>query len=274
MYIQNMSAVNIRDLKTKVFVIDLEFIGEFPNCRVWEIGIVMMDNGKIRDQFEAIVDPYPGRSVIPLARDGYFSPTREFLDRHGARPFEQVLRALVRWIRARTAKDCSPLFTAHGAFRSDKPVFEAHATAVGFRIPQSWHWCDTLVLAREQMPHRDKFTMESICNDLLGSYQQTHRALDDARMLAQIIQEGHLAIVGYVYPTYTVPLQSVGGIGPKTEKILQKAGVVSASHLRECVMHIARQYPNNFNASVMWLTRLIGRDSQEIVKNIVNIRVH
>lgn len=274
MYTQTMSAVKINDLNSKVFVLDLEFIGEFPNCRVWEIGIVMMDNAKIRDQFEAIVDPYPGQELIPRAREGYFSPTRDFLDRHGARPFEQVLRALVRWIRARTAKDCSPLFAAHGAFRSDKPVFETHATAVGFRIPQSWHWCDTLVLSREQMPHREKFTMESICNDLLGSYRQTHRALDDARMLAEIIQKGFLSVEGYAYPTYTLPLQSVGGIGPKTEKILQNAGVVSASHLRECVMHIARQYPNNFNASVMWLTRLIGRDSKEIVNNIVNIRVH
>lgn len=269
MFFSSRSMVDINNLNSKLFVMDLEFLGTFPDCRIWEIGIVMMEDGKAKDHFEAIVDPYPGQLFLPPAPPGYFSPTREFLNRKGARPFEQVLRALVRWIRARTTKDCSPLFAAHGAFRSDKVVFESHATHVGFRIPQKWFWCDTLVLAREQMPHRDKYTMESICVDLLGSYTQTHRALDDAKALASIIEAKHLLMCGFAYPTYTLPLQSVAGIGPATEKLLQKAGVVSGSHLKECILHIARQYPNSFQASAIWLTKIIGRDSNEIVKNIL-----
>lgn len=268
-----MSIVDIDEIKdrVKIFVIDLEFIGAFPNSRVWEIGIVMMEDGKRKDQFEAIVDPYPGSEALPPAPKGYFSPTRKFLNKNNARPFEQVLRALVRWIRARSTKECIPLFVAHGAFRSDKPVFEAHATAAGFRIPQNWHWCDTLVMARDQLPQRCKFSMESLCNDFVGQYKQTHRALDDAKILARIIEDGHITIGGFAYPSYTVPLQTVGGIGPKTEKILKNAGFVSAMHLRECIMHIARQYPQSFDASAMWLTRIIGRDSQQIVNNIVNV---
>ncbi len=265
---QRMAKIN--KLNHKVFVLDLEFIGkDIPNCRIWEIGIILMENGTMKDQFEALVDPFPGEMYIPPAPKGYFSPTREFLNRNGARPFSQVLRALVRWIRARTPKDCSPLFVAHGAFRSDKQVFESHATSVDFRIPQKWYWCDSLVLSREQMPHREKYSMQSICEDLFGEYKQSHRALGDAKMLAKIIQEKHLKIEGFAYPSYTMPLQIVNGIGPKTEKILQQAGVVSASHLKECILHISRQYPNNIHASTMWLTRIIGRDSQDIVRNIL-----
>jgi DNA polymerase III epsilon subunit-like protein len=266
-----MSIANISDLNTKVFALDLEFIGTFPNCRVWEIGLVMLEDGKVKDLFEAIVDPFPGSNVIPPAPEGYFSPTRDFLRRNGARPFEQVLRALVRWIRARSSKEMTPLFVAHGAFRSDKPVFEAHASAVGFRIPQNWHWCDSLVFAREQLPGRNKYSMEALCNDFFGAYKQTHRALDDARMLARMIEEKHIVVDGYAYPSYAMPLQAVAGIGPKTEKMLHSAGVVSAVHLKECIMHIARQYPTNFQASALWLTRLIGRDSKDIVHNVVNI---
>lgn len=261
---------DIADLNHKIFVLDLEFLGRLPDCRIWEIGIIMLEDGQICDQFEATVDPFPGQDVFPQAPEGYFTPTRAYLTERNARPLEQVLRALVRWIRSRTSKECAPLFVAHGAFRSDKPVFEAHSTHVKFRIPQNWHWADSLVLAREQYPRRDSYTLASMYEQCFGPYQQSHRALDDARMLASLITGGILIVEGFAYPSYTLPLQTISGIGPKTEKLLQRAGVVSAVHLKECLLHIARQYPvNNFHASTMWLTRIIGRDSQDIVRNIL-----
>ena len=258
----------IKDLRNHaLFVMDLEFLG--ADCRIWEVGIVLMQQNKIKDQFSAIVDPYPGFHTIPLAPDGYFSPTRAFLDSKGARSFDQVLRALVRWIRARTSKTCTPIFISHGAFRSDKPVFVKHATDVGFRIPQNWHWADTLVMCREQMPQRTEFTLASLVRDYLGDNTQTHRALDDAMQLARLIENKHITVDGFAYPSYALPLQSITGIGPKTEKKLHAAGVVSAAHLKECIMHIARQYPYDSNASFMWLTRIIGRDSTNIVNNLL-----
>ena len=106
--------------------------------------------------------------------------------------------------------------------------------------------------------------------EYFGEVVQSHRALDDARMLARIIERGGFSVKGFAYPSYALPLQTIGGIGPKTEKLLQKAGVVSATHLKQCIHHIANQYPHiSYNASIMWLTRIIGRDSHDIVHNVL-----
>ena len=257
--------MNICKLNYTVFVLDLEFVGNvsMPNqCKIWEIAAVYMTNGRIADTFQRVVDPAPKQHVIPMAPPGCFTPTRTFLTERNAKPLAHVMRAFVRWIRARTAPETVPLFIAHGAFRADKPVLESDTFANKFRIPQTWHWADSLYMARKSLPRKADYGLSAIVNDIQGKYEQTHRALDDAIALANLLYT-HIKIQGIAYPTYSIPLCTIPGIGEKTEAKLINAGVNSKSHLKQCLITIGKNNDNQMMFAMLWLQKLIQRNNEE-----------
>ena len=263
--------VSINKLKFTTFVIDLEFVGNVSNintCKVWEIAAVLLKNNTITDTFQKTVDPCPNSDIIPMAPEGCFSPTRKFLNDRSAKPLSQVMRAFVRWIKARTDEDTKPLFIAHGAFRADKPVLEQDAFSNNFRLPVTWLWADSLYMARASIPNRTDYGLASLVRELQTDFHQTHRALDDALALAMLLQN-KIRIEGIAYPAYSVPLCTIPGVGCKTEKKLINAGVNSKAHLKQCLITIGRNNNNQMLFAMLWLQRLIQRsheDTQQIMQ--------
>lgn len=256
---------DISRLKYTLFVVDLEFVGNVSNistCKIWEIAAVLVQNNKIMDTFQKVVDPCPDSDVVPLAPDGCFSPTKTFLVNQKAKPLPHVLRAFVRWIKARTVVNTKPLFVAHGAFRADKPVLENDAFVNKFRLPTQWMWADSLYMARCSLPGRSDYGLSTLVREMQTDYIQTHRALDDAIALANLITSV-ICIQGFAYPVYSVPLCTIPGIGCKTEQKLIKAGVNSKAHLKQCLITIGRNNDNQMLYAMLWLQRLIQRSNDE-----------
>ena len=256
---------SINTSKYTTFVVDLEFVGNVSNiltCKVWEIAAVLIKNNKVVDTFEKVVDPCPNSDIIPLAPEGCFTPTRTFLDGNKARPLPHVLRAFVRWIKARTDDNTAPLFIAHGAFRADKPVLENDAYVNKFRLPTQWMWADSLYMARCSLPGRTDYGLSTLVREFKTDFVQTHRALDDAIVLAELLTTT-ICIQGIAYPVYHVPLCTIPGIGCKTEQKLIKAGVSSKAHLKQCLVTIGRNNDNQMLYAMLWLQRLIQRNNDE-----------
>lgn len=249
----------IENVPHRVFVLDTEFLGDIRTphtCRLWDICIVMMGDSGV-EVFQALVDPFPGEEVRIQAPPGYFTPDRQFLDKHGARPLAKVLRAMVRWVRSRCKRHL-PVFAAHGAYRADKVVMELDAARVGFRLPMEWHWFDTLYLARDTFPHMKDYTLSTLVTTFVqDNYVQSHRAKDDAVALTALVQTC-MPIKGPIYKTYQLPLRSIKGLGGTSEKKLRGAGVLTGDVLKNCIAHIRKVNPTDPMAALRWLARIVG----------------
>ncbi len=157
-------------------VIDLETTGLSPirGERVIEVGAVAVESGDVVDEFHSLIQ-VPRR--IPWQAARLHGITGEMLV--GQPLPEEVYPALRNFIGGST-------LVAHNA-PFDLSFLRHELGRLGFRLPNR-HVC-TLELARRRFPRLDNHRLETVARHLLGALPDNtrlHRALDDARLTAQV----------------------------------------------------------------------------------------
>ena len=122
--------------------------------------------------------------------------TREILAKRGAVPFASLFASLEHWVQAQVMDDAQPVvWTAHNGHRFDHPIFRreverALGSGGGGVWPASWHWEDTLPLARRVLPRGSRSTDHKLSTlfELCAGERlvDAHDALGDARAVARI----------------------------------------------------------------------------------------
>lgn len=157
-------------------VVDLETTGLSPRQghRVIEIGAVAIEAGRVVGEFTTLIDA--GVPVPPVVQ-AIHGITDEMLA--GQPTPEQAFSSFADFIAA-------SVLIAHNA--SFDIRFLRHEFArLGMNLPH--HYLCTLELSRRRLPRLTDHTLETVYQHLcpdVAFLRQNHRALDDARMTAQV----------------------------------------------------------------------------------------
>jgi DNA polymerase-3 subunit epsilon len=157
-------------------VVDLETTGLSPRHghRIIEIGAVAIENGAIVEEFTTLIDP---GVPIPTRVQAIHGITEEMLE--GQPPPEEALPRFYGCIAD------SVLIAHNAAFEVTFLRHEFSRLKLGF---PNRHVC-TLEMSRRSFPRLSDHTLETVYLHLFPDVdfiRQSHRALDDARMTAQI----------------------------------------------------------------------------------------
>jgi len=160
----------------RIVVVDIETTGLSPNYdRIIEVGAVAVEGGEITDEFHSLVDP--GRP-IPWHAQKVHGITDEMLM---GQPRPEKILPQVHDFFGRSA------LVAHNA-RFDLAFLQREFSRLGLELGARSH-C-TLQLARQMLPRLPNHRLETVAKHLLGKEliegRQLHRALNDARVTAQV----------------------------------------------------------------------------------------
>jgi superfamily I DNA/RNA helicase len=152
--------------------VDLETTDADPrSAEIVEIGAARVRDGKIVETFETLVKPR-----VPISPGAAETSGIHDADVAGAPPFEEV------WPRLR-AFCGTDVLVAHNGYGFDFPILGRLVAATGARFDACTF--DTLPLARDLLPASRKL------GDLARAFgvplDRAHRALDDAKALAQVL---------------------------------------------------------------------------------------
>ncbi len=161
-----------RSFDEELIVFDLETTGLSPmNCRITEIGAVLVRDGEVLDRFNALVNP---GCPIPQNIVELTGITDEMVA--DCPPIEEVLPRFLEFIGDR-------LLIAHNA-NFDISFVRAAAEACG--LPFSNDYLVTVALSRHLNPDLKRHKLDVLAEYYgLGDFDH-HRACDDAEMLARI----------------------------------------------------------------------------------------
>ncbi len=164
------------DVQGSFVVFDLETTGLSPkDCFITEIGAVAVENGCIRDSYNAFADP---GVHIPEKVTELTGITDEMVA--GAPGQEEAVRKFFQWVDGR-------ILIAHNAHGFDIRFLKAAAERYG--IPFEPTYLDTLPLAQALYVGLRNYKLDTIGKYLEIPPFEHHRACDDARALAQIVEK-------------------------------------------------------------------------------------
>jgi DNA polymerase-3 subunit epsilon len=157
-------------------VLDIETTGLYPHRgdRIVEIGAVAIENGERVAEFESLIDC--GKRIPRRAQDVH-GITTEMLN--GQPSPEEVLPSFLRFAARST-------LVAHNA-KFDIEFLRYELARLGLGISNSY--ICTLQMSRKLNPHLPNHKLDTVCNHLLNETDRNvkrHRALDDARLTAEI----------------------------------------------------------------------------------------
>jgi len=157
-------------------VVDFETTGFHPSAgaRVIEIGAVAIEGGKVTDEFQTLVHSV---SAIPYAAQRVHGISVEMLQ--GA-PLPEVA-----WSRFSDFRQASPLIDHNAQF--EKAFLHHEFSRLGVSFANEIH-C-SLALCRNRLRSITDHKLETVARHLLGgvpAHYNLHRALDDARLTAQV----------------------------------------------------------------------------------------
>ncbi len=158
-------------------VVDVETTGLSPSFnRIIEIAAVRIEDGKIKEEevFQTIVNPKEEVSIFILSLTGI--PNEEII---AAPTMEEVLPHFLEFL----GKDS--IFVAHNA-RFDMGFINEELKRYYFR-PLTNAVVDTVRLAKQKMPGLPSYSLTSLISHLGFDHEKNHRALDDAKITAQIL---------------------------------------------------------------------------------------
>ncbi len=166
------------DFHSECVVFDIETTGlSVQNCKITEIGVVKIKDGKVLDRFNTFVNP---ECPIPEEIVKLTGITDDMVA--DAPKYPQALKDFFDFIGAGDG-DYKPLLIAHNA-NFDIGFIRHFADAAG--LPFENPYLDTVALSRHINPDLKKHTLDSIADAYqLGDFNH-HRACDDAEMLAMI----------------------------------------------------------------------------------------
>lgn len=231
--------MNFKDLPNKkLFVYDLEFIGDVNNvlsCKIWDIAFLCVETG---ERISSIVEPdILMKEIPPPVVDGLFPLTREFLNENNATSFFSVWNKILNWILKRS-KNSYVIFISHNNFSSDKPVLENHIKKYNCFFPSQICFFDSLIFFRDNIKTHD-YSLKGLVKLLLNKeHVNAHRADIDTIRLYKCIEQSKLDLKGYVFPIYINSLRTIKGIGSSAENILIQNNIVSKEQLFENIFNI------------------------------------
>ncbi len=153
-------------------VFDIETTGKNPvNCKITEIGAVLICNGEIKERFNTFVDP---ECHIPEFITELTGITDEMVA--GAPKQDEAVRMFLEFAAGR-------MLIAHNA--SFDTGFIKRVCSV-YSIPFTNPYLDTLPLSRYVNTDLHRHTLDRIAKYFSLDEFNHHRACDDAEMLAQI----------------------------------------------------------------------------------------
>lgn len=155
--------------------VDVETTGlnVFAGDRVIEIGAVLVQEGRIVSEFEQLIHTFR-----PIGRSARVHGINNQLLLGKPRP-EEVFPRFCQWIGRST-------LIAHNA-RFDLAFIRQECSRLGLHFPN--RSACTLNLSRRRFPWLPNYRLETMARHLLGELpadQTLHRALADARLVAQI----------------------------------------------------------------------------------------
>ncbi len=161
-----------RGFDEEMIVFDLETTGLSPiNCKITEIGAVLVKDGEVLDRFNALVNP--GVAIPPNIVELTGITDEMVAD---CPPIEEVLPQFLAFIGDR-------LLIAHNA-NFDVSFVRAAAETCG--LPFSNDYLDTVALSRHLNPGLKRHKLDVLAEYYgLGDFDH-HRACDDAEMLSRI----------------------------------------------------------------------------------------
>lgn len=160
----------------RIVVVDVETTGLSMRRggRVIEVGAVVIEDGSVVAELATLIST--GAPISYGAFRVHGISEEMLLDKPGP---EEVWPEFLAFVG-------SASLVAHNAsFDSAFVRHELHL--LGHRLPNCWH-C-TVRLARKKLPHIPNHRLDTVYRHLFGQFPagtQRHRALDDARMTAQV----------------------------------------------------------------------------------------
>jgi len=160
----------------RIVVIDVETTGLSPlgGDRIVEIGAVKIENGAVKQEFSSLVNPGIRMSISAGKINGI---TDEMLE--DAPDPEIVFSKFSRFVG-------NACIVAHNA-SFDLSFIRAEMARLGFGFNPP-HQC-ALRLSRRRFPELPNYRLITVARHVLGSLPENlhlHRALDDARLVAQM----------------------------------------------------------------------------------------
>jgi DNA polymerase III subunit epsilon len=157
-------------------VVDCETTGLWPRRghRVIEIGAVAIEQGAVTEEFTTLID---AGVPIPLEVQAIHGITAEMLE--GQPTPEEILPRFWAFI-------ADSILIAHNA-AFDVRFLRHEFARLGMALPH--RYACTLEMSRRLLPRLPDHTLETVYTHLCPDaafLRQNHRALDDARMTAQI----------------------------------------------------------------------------------------
>jgi len=177
-----------------VIVFDLETTGlSKEKSRIIELAAQSLFDPS--SSFSTLVNP--GRFTIPSAVTSLTGITNSMVSASNVPSFAMAAEQLEAFIdRARESRPGAPiLLVAHNARQFDAAFIQHEYRRLGRELPTSWRFCDTLPLARALLRPEglSKFNLDLLREhyniEIRGEDTQMHRALTDARVLAEILNK-------------------------------------------------------------------------------------
>jgi len=222
--------------RTRLFIFDLEFIGDVQNlrtCYIWEIAVYSVS----RDSwFSKVVDPDKKMDVFPKPPIPEIPHLkREFLEQQKAITWDRVFTELCEWVSLEILPGMIPVFVSHNTFRADKPIMELECERYKLRMPSNWYFFDSLHYSRDIIKNSGNYSLSGLHENMFNEpIQNVHRARSDVTACVRILScltKSSWDLHGPIYPTYSTSLRSIRWVGRKTENLLVAVGIDSTEAL-------------------------------------------
>jgi len=222
--------------RTRLFIFDLEFIGDVKNlkgCYIWEIAVFSVTRNS---WFSRVIDPDKKMQVFPKPPIPEIPQLkREFLERENAITWDHAFKELCEWVSQDATVCTIPVFISHNTFRADKPIMELECERYKMRLPSNWYFFDSLHYSRDVIRNSGNYSLSGLHQNIFHEpIQNVHRARSDVKACIRILvylTKGSWNLVGPMYPAYLTSLRSIRWVGRKTENLLATVGVDSAESL-------------------------------------------
>lgn len=232
-----MQRIEHLQTRTKLFIFDLEFIGDvrdLQSCRIWEIAVFCVASN---EWFVRVVDPDPDAQTFPEPPIPEIPRlTRSFLSDNKAVLWDTACTDLIHWVRKQCTLGNIPVFISHNTFRADKPIMELESRRFGIRLPLEWYFFDSLHYARSVIRNpAGNYSLSGLHQQIFHTnIENVHRARSDVLACMKILQRltnNTWCLIGPMYPSYSTSVRSIRWIGRKAEELLYVANIRSAEAL-------------------------------------------
>lgn len=274
----------------RVFVFDLEFLGDvkFPNkTRIYSIAVVHSATG---ETFSKIVDPQVSASQLQQFHiyPGCRQVTKKWLKKKRSVPlavaFQEMQQFVEKHILFQNTPDTSvpylqlpkpsPIFIAHACFRADLPVLKsALCRCRFFPLPLHWRFFDSLWFFRTVLPKNpnQKYSLFDVAKALSVKICQgnMHDALPDAELLLRCLCKFY-RLHGSVYAWWQTPLTTIPGIGVASETNLFRSNVHSKESLLSTIAMVSNYRivsPSQARSNIVRYLNYVGIKHAETVVN-------